>query len=167
MSSSFEHESDTEQVIYRYARLGLVNGRVLITNERLILGKEVWPIRDVQNAEVVSQQILGMPVPLNKNSMAGFSFGFALGVSGLLLIVLAPQGEVRILFVLASIILFVLSAFVYIRTYINNPITMYKVRLTLSHSSGNCFQREASYIWMDKWHTAKAVSEIQRVVNGL
>jgi len=152
-----------ERIIYRYSPLRLIFGEVLVTDRRLVLGKRTWPIESIQDAKLVPEQVVGGIMQINSNTMAGFANGTILAGSALLLIRFAPQGGMQILFILAAMLLFGLSAVIFVRLAIKNPNTIYKMKLTLA-SSESYWQYEAPYIWIDKWHAEKALRAVHEAI---
>ncbi len=77
VSSQLQRNTDG-RVIYRYSYLRLFGGGVLVTDRRLVLGKEAWSIERVQDAEVVPSQMIVSGVPLNRKLIMGSFLGLLL-----------------------------------------------------------------------------------------
>jgi hypothetical protein len=166
MSSSADPVSSNEQVIYRFAYFRLFGGEVLVTDSRLVLGRETWPIERIQGAEVVSRKMIVSGVPFSRDLIIGMSNGGVLAAAALLLIGFAPQGNTQILFILGGLLLLALSGVIILRAIVRNPSTIYKVKLTIDATEGSGWQYEAQYIFLDTWHADKTVGAIHVAING-
>lgn len=158
-SSLESSNKSAEQVLYEYKTW---SNTVLITNQRIILGRENWPIGEIENAQLVSQSMLSRVIP-SLHTLPEFWLTVSLAiVAGLLINIGSTLRSTPPWFIIITVLTLVLFLISLVYTVVSNPITIYKMHITLR--SG---QEQTSHQYWYAEDRASADATIQAIQQAI
>jgi hypothetical protein len=143
-----------------------MNGQVLVTNKRVVLDRETWPIEAIAEARLrVNHIIAPTRGYMNPKLEGGYALGSTLVAGAILTIAFMSLSHTASPILLALAMLLIISgAGVMAYTAIRNPLEVYKVRLILIGLHGGQHETESMYTWYDKIRAAQTVDAINNAL---
>jgi hypothetical protein len=138
------------------------DGRVLVTDRRLVLGSESWNITEIADVDTVAHKEWRFVfwLKLNRETWTSIVIGGTCFVVGFLFAWLAAgsSGFVTALLVGLALLLYLVGFAFCIRTWLQSLPDLYNLQLTLQDPAGVQKRYEAAYTWKDQLQ-ARAVEE--------
>ena len=161
MNSNMEKRAEAgEIVLYKYG-----NGQVLISDKRIKLGMESWPIEAVEDAKLVANQVF--PARLHIADMYTsniIALGSILGMGGMLICVFMQLSASYSGVLLGLAIILIVSGLGVILYGVNKPQEAFSIRLKTESVHGRHSWCEAVYKWHYKLPAEKTLLAIQEAL---
>jgi hypothetical protein len=155
------NKEDQEEVVYKYN-----NGEVLVTNGRVVIGKESWPVNAIQaiRLETIEDYSRTRQTLLRGDIFDRIAGPIFLAIIGLLLMMFPPIAQFQLItfFVGGGLFLSGVGAAAYVQ--MNTPVNTYKLSLMLRGEDGRMTSHESKYTYNYKPQAVKTLHAVQRVL---